>query len=69
MSVSHLSNDYDVDKLLIFNDKRLILLIFAAPQKMALQIFIIKFKWLQNIGSDSKLELILIPITHKKWVG
>ena len=52
MSVSHLSNDYDVDKLLIFNDKRLILLLFAAPQKMALQIFIIKFKWLQNIGSD-----------------
>ena len=58
-----------MDKLFIFKDKSVILVLFAASPKMGLQIVIKNFKWLQKIGSDSKLESILMPIIRKKWVG
>jgi hypothetical protein len=57
------------DKRLIFNHKESILVEFAAPQKIGLQIWVNKFKRLLNISPDSKLESSLMLKTGKKSVG
>jgi hypothetical protein len=44
LDVSHLSNNYDVDKRLIFNYKIPLCLEFVALQKIGLQMVIIKSK-------------------------